>query len=213
VPELAYGGSVKTERVTSDLPDGWRELVEGEIDTVTPPLLKLGLEDLTGCWTAIRPRAGAQPDVMVTCPRKLHVGVVDEHSFAAQDELVRNKLFGPLDPGTMVALGDRNGFLYAPRDGLAMGAAPDGEWMSVTWALGEGPLAEDVRAAVASSVFPEPHAVTSGDQASYWLQHRWDSPLVLGPLCCLCGGGTFLLALVGGVVALRSRRRPADDDE
>lgn len=209
-----YGGTVETERVTTQLPPDWRPLQEGEIDVVTPQLVKLGLEDLTGCWTAIRPRPGQSAGVMVTCSRPLHLGVVDADSFGEHEVTVREKLFGPsLPPGTPVEMPDRTGFLFAPRDGLAMGAAPDGEQVSVTWALGDGPLGDSVGGALRGTTFRNPHTATAGDQLWYWVRHRTFSPPVLCPSLCCLGSVGALGILVVSVGMLRSRRRSDEDDE
>jgi hypothetical protein len=205
------GGTVTNGRASTKLPADWRPLQGNELAAVSPQLLKLGLEDVTGCWTAIKGRPGATPDLMATCSRPLHLGVVDEFSVAEHDELVRAKLFGPsVPPGTLVPTLDRSAMLYVPRDGLAMGVVPDGELVSVTWALGQGSLAEPVRAALQGSTFPVPHATTLGDNVWYWMRHRTFSPVVLCPIGCLCSGVVAIVVLVAGVSMLRGRR---DDDE
>ena len=214
VEDAGYGGTVRTDRVGTRLPEGWRPLQPGELDVVTPQLVKLGLEDLTGCWTAIHPRPAQSPDVMVTCGRPLHVGVVDAHSAAEQEAIVREKLFGPSVPaGTLVEMPDRNGFVYVPREGLAMGAAPDSEQVSVTWALGDRNLGEAVTGALVGSTYASPHAVSAGNRLWYWLRHRTLSPQVACPsLCCLGSVGLLGFGVVS-VFAMRSRRKPSDDPD
>lgn len=213
VADPGYGGTVQTERVSTRLPEGWRPLQPGELEVVTPQLVKLGLEDLTGCWTAIHPRPARSPDVMVTCGRPLHVGIVDGHSASEHEAAIREKLFGPGVPeGVLVPADDRSGFVYVPREGLAMGAAPDSEQVSVTWALGDRNLGEAVTGVLAGSTFAHPHATAVGDQLGYWLAHRTLSPQVACPaLCCL--GSVGLLGLgIASLFVVRARRRPADDD-
>jgi hypothetical protein len=213
VPTLEYGGRVENEHLATKLPSGWRSLHEGELEGVGERILKFGVDDVTGCWVAIRPRPSAEPDVMVTCPRSEHLGVVDEYSFADLDEGVRKKFFGGEIPaGRTLALVDRTGFLYAPRDGLAFAVIPDSDKVSVTWALGEGPLDDQVQAALAPATFSAPHLVTTNDQVNYYLKYQWSSPLVICPATCLLGG----VLLVGGLVvgaARRGRRGTAEDEE
>jgi hypothetical protein len=214
VPPVEYGGTVKTGRVTTKLPAGWRALSPYEVDSVSQKLLDLGIDDLTNCWTAVRPRVGDAPDVMATCSKPVHFGVVDEFSLAAADEVAHAKLFGKkAPPGSLVAMPDRSGLLYAPKDGLAFGVAPDGDQAAVTWALGQGPLGDVVSAAMTGSSFTAPHAVTPQDQIDYWLYSRTFSPMVLCPTGCLCAGAAFVVALVGGTVMLMSRRRRTGDED
>ncbi|MEQ1502641.1 MAG: hypothetical protein ABMB14_10440 [Myxococcota bacterium] len=214
VPPAELGGTVSTDRLTTKLPDGWRALEAGELDAVTSQLVKLGLEDLTGCWTAIRGHPGNQPDVMVTCSKPLHLGVVDEHSFDEHERTAREKLFGPSVPiGTAAAMPDRTGMVFTPRDGLAMGVAPDSDHVAVIWALGQGDVAGPVRAALGATTFASPHATGPGDQLGYWVKHRPTSPAVLCPAGCLCGAGALVVGAVALVVGLRSRRRGGDEDD
>lgn len=213
VADPGYGGTVSTDRVTTQLPPEWRALQEGELDVVSRQLVKLGLEDLTGCWTAIHPRPAQVADVMVTCGRPLHVGVVDAHSFEEHETTIREKLFGPSVPaGRMVEMQDRTGFLFVPRDGLAMGAAPDSDQVAVTWALGDRNLGDAVAATLRGSTYKNPHAASVGDQVGYWVKHRTFSAPVLCPsLCCLGTVGLMALGVVS-IVALRSRRKPSEDE-
>lgn len=212
VPTLEYAPKVEIEHMGTKLPPGWRALHEGELDAVGPRILDFGVDDVTGCWVALRPRPGADPDVMVTCPRPLHLGIVDDLSFADKDLLVRKKFFGEAIPAAKpLALGDRTGFLYAPRDGLAFAVIPDSENVSVTWAVGEGPLDDQLLAALAPARFVAPHAITSDDQMNHLLSYQWASPLVLCPVGCV---GLGVIGLVGGVVAAsRRRRRNAQEDD
>jgi hypothetical protein len=215
LPEAAYGGTVEADGMSTRLPDGWRALADPELSAVSPRLVKLGLEDLEGCWAAVHPIPGSAPDVMVSCPRgPIHLGVVDEHSFEAHDATLREKLFGlEASPAERVEAGDRTGFLYTPRDGLAFGAVPDGDHVRVIWALGEGPLGDPVRAALQGTTVDEPHTVSVGDQVGYYVRHRPLSPAVLCPVGCCCGSLALLVGLVGVGVALRSRRRAGDEDD
>lgn len=211
VPELPFGGKVQTEHMSTTLPPGWRSLHEGELDAVGQRILKFGVEDVTGCWVALRPRPSAEPDLMLTCPRPYHVGVVDEASFAGTDAQVRKAIFGEIPAGKTLGLGDRTGFLYAPRDGLAFAVIPDSERVSVTWAMGEGALDEQLLAALAPASFVTPHEVTSADWQTYYLNYQSTSALVVCPALCVVVG---LLTVVGiGVAVVARRRSPEEDDE
>lgn len=213
-PASTYGATVEATGTTTKLPDDWRPLLDAEWNHVTGTLGKLGLEDVTGCWTAIRPRAMAAPDLMVTCPRNVQLGVVDEHSFETADQAVRDKLFGKsVPPATLVEVGDRVGFLYVPRDGLAFGAVPNARGVAVTWAIGEGPLGDAVRQAMQASTQSGPHPVETGEKISYWLTERTFSPQVLCPALCCLGGVGMVVVLAAGVILLRGRRRPTEEDE
>ena len=158
--------------------------------------------------------AGGQPDVMASCTRPLHLGVVDSYSFEGSELEVRKALFGEkAPPATQVDTPDRTGFLYAPREGLAMGVLPDNDRVQVVWALGSGDLSDGVRAVLQASTFAQPHTPAVGDQISYYVHHRPLSPVVLCPVGCLCAVGAVVIGLVAVVVLLRSRRRPSDDED
>jgi hypothetical protein len=89
---------------------------------------------------------------------------------------------------------------------------PDSDQVSVTWALGDGPLGEEVRGTLASATFTAPHAISSDDQMNYYLTYQWASPIVLCPLGCV-GLGLIGVVGVGISVARGSRRSRTDDDE
>ena len=210
VPEVTPGAEVSMPRAKVKLPAGFRPLQRGEFDQLTPKLAKLGIEDFTSCWLAVRREAETEPEVMAGCSKPLHLGVIDERTFGSFEPLVRETLFGANVPeGSPVEMSDRTGFLFVPRDGLALGAAPDGEHVAVVWALGHSSLGDAVKGALQGMTFPEPHAVTPQDQVSYWLS----SPAVLCPLLCCVGGGIGLAALFGGVILLRGRRTTGDEDD
>lgn len=214
-PVSTFGAEVAAKGVTTRLPDDWRPTLDAEWTQLVPSLAKLGFEgDMTDCWIAVRPRPAATPDAMVTCPRPLSLGVVDEHSAAAADEVVRKALFGPIPAGLPVALADRTGLLYAPKEGIAFGVVPCAEGVSVTWSLGAGDLGPAVRAAMERSTYAGPHPVTTGETIAYWLTARTFSPQVLCPaLGCLGAAGA--LAVAAGAVAFGLSRRagPPEADE
>ena len=209
-----FGSSVEASGITTTLPKAWRPPFDPEFPhVVTPAIKQLGLPDLEGCWTAIRPAAGIDVGVMITCQGGLQLGVVDEHSFEAADVVVRETIFGsvPVEPATPIDVGDRLGFVYAPREGLAVGIVPYDRRVSRPWVLNAPDPAADLAAALEGSTFSGPHPASPVDQATYWLVHRTTSPLVLGPLALIVlvlGGGIAFLASRGG-----SRSRYADFDE
>ncbi|MEQ1572000.1 MAG: hypothetical protein ABMA64_40605 [Myxococcota bacterium] len=208
-----FGGAVTAGRGTTTLPPDWRPIAASEVDRISAAG-DLGLADLTGCWTAVRPRVGDKPDVLITCSRPLHLGVVDAYSWAGHEEVARKALFGASVPaGQLAAAGDRSGITWAPREGLAFGVVPDSDRVQVTWGLGGAGIDAAVAAVLGSTTFSEPHAVTVGDQVSYWLGSRWSSPVVLCPAGCGCAGLGFVVVAVGAVGMLRGRRRGDDEDD
>lgn len=213
-PTSTFGATVKLGAVQTKLPDDFRPSLDSEWNAISPTLAKFGREDWTDCWTAIRPRPLRAPDVLASCPSPLHLGVVDAYSFGTAEELVRAKLFGKaLDPGTLVELSDRVGFLYTPRDGLAMGAAPTATGVAALWGLGESGMGDAVRASLTGTTFDGPHPADGGEVLSYWLTSRTFSPQVLCPALCCVGGGGVIVAAGIGTVMLRSRRKNADAGE
>jgi hypothetical protein len=213
VPELGLGGTVSMKGVTTMLPADWRPLQAGEFDALVPKLGKLGVEDFTECWLAVRKTPDTEPEVMASCKKPMHLGVVDEHSFSDLEGTVRESLFGAnVPPGTLVQMPDRTGFLFVPRDGLAMSVAPAGDEVAVVWALGHSPMGDSVKGALEGTTFEAPHTVATGDQVSYWISSRTTSPAVLCPLLCCVGGVGLVVVLAGGMIFLRSRRSSEDDE-
>jgi hypothetical protein len=207
--EVAFGSKVTAEHVETTLPADFRPPLEAEQDAVAAVVEKLAILDLVGCFTAIRPVAGAEPDVLVTCSEQLTLGVVDSYSFEDADRAVREKTFGTkadVPPAESVALNDRMAFLYAPRDGFVVGVAPHDGGVARFWALGQpaGELPEAVRAAMRSSTFSGPHPAAFGQQVSYWVSYRPFSPAVLCPALTLLG---LIGGLCFGIVTL-ARRPP-----
>jgi len=208
--EVAFGSKVVAEHVETTLPADFRPPLEAEQDAVAAAVEKLQILDLVGCYTAIRPVAGAaEPDVLVTCSEPLQLGVVDSYSFDDADHAIREKTFGSkaeVPPAESVALNDRMAFLYTPREGFVVGVVPHDAGVARFWALGrpEGELPETVRAAMRSSTFSGPHPASFGEQVSYYVSYRPFSPAVLCPALTLLG---LLGGLGFGVVSL-ARRPP-----
>lgn len=207
--------------IESTLPDGWREPTKSEIAGATKRAAVLGVEDLSACWLAMRPRPVAEPDVMVTCPANVQLGVVDEFSFDGVETTIRELVFGkaaPVPPGQRIELNDRLGVLYGlEAQGLAVGVVPYDKGIARTWVLGrpdDSTLADTARATIQATTWSGLHPATSGDRINYYLTYRPTDPLVLG-------AGFVGLLLVGGVLGgagfavSRSRKKPAylDDDD
>lgn len=209
-----FGAAVEAQGISAKLPPDWRPPFKAELATLNEGLAGIGVDDLSTCWTALRPVAGGPPDVMATCQGGLLLGVVDEHSFEAVDPIVRERMFGAVEvaPAELLQLEDRVGFAYTPRDGLAVGVVPYDQGVSRTWVLGQGDLSSALQAVVVSSSFSGPHPASLGDQLSYWLVHRTTSPVVLCPLLgCLGAGGALGLGLLG-LLMRGSRNKYADFD-
>lgn len=215
--EVAFGGPISGAHLQTVLPPDFREPLPAENGSLSEVVSKLPITDLQGCFTAIRPVAGAEPDILVACPeRGIELGVVDEHSFSAVDDAVRGRTFGAtpdIPPAEPLQLYDRMALLYAPRDGLALGVVGHDQGVTRFWALGqpEGDLANAVRTTLRNATFSGPHPVKFGQQATYWLRYRNTSPVVVVPaIACV-----FLALVLGwgaATLALRPRRRRAHDD-
>ena len=126
----ASGAKLELDSISSTLPEGWRPVLSQEQSVVTAASKSL-VEDLEGCWSAIRPRPGGEPDVMFTCPggpiMDIGLGLVDEASFAEVEEKLRPRLFGPVpvEAASRVALEALRLRLHRNRAPLAsMGVVP-----------------------------------------------------------------------------------------
>ena len=206
--------------IETRIPGLWREPQKSELEATMKVVGTLGLEDLTPCWVAMRPKpANPEPEVMVTCQGGLLLGVVDEHSFTGADELIRAKMFGsaPVEPARMLDLDDRVGFVYKPRPGLVVGVVPYDKGLARTWVLGDpedASLEADLEAALTGSEWSGLHPASIGDQVSYWVTYRPTSPMVLGPAALLLlglGGAGFAgVRMMGG---LKNKYELLDDDD
>ncbi|MBX2799399.1 MAG: hypothetical protein KTR31_17115 [Myxococcales bacterium] len=190
-----FGATLEAKGISTQLPKEWRPPFDAEMSEVNAVAGRIGVSDLEPCWTALRPRAGTSPDVMVTCQGGLLLGVVDEHSFEAADALLRDRMFGDVDVAVaeQVDLDDRVGFLYSPREGLAVGVVPYDKGVARTWVLGAEANAEAAKAVLQQSSYSGPHPASVGERVTYWLVHRTTSLPVLATLA----GLLVLLGLVG----------------
>lgn len=202
---VAEGAQVSASGVTATLPAGWRAPLPAELPGVAQLATKLGVEDLTPCWTAIRPLANAEPELLLTCPAGAQLGVVDSYSFAGVDAALRPMLFGKAEvpaAKAVTAASGQTGFLYVlPTEGraLAMAVVPYGQGVARTWALGPGGEAFEplLTGLVGGASYEGAHPAGFGDQVSYWVSYRPTSPVTLG-------AGAGVLAVLGGAAfALR----------
>lgn len=207
--------AVSAAGMTATLPVGWHKPVGPEVAVVAETAAKLGVADTAHCWTAVRARAGEEPDVMLTCQDGQHLGVVDELSLADVDTQVRPRIFGSaqVPPAEALALKDRLALLYRPPVGqraLRVVVAPNLEGVARTWALGapgqEKALEEALEAVYASATFTGEHPVGTADLVKYYLAYRPTSPLVLGPGAALLAGVVLAIRLIA-----RPRDNPLDD--
>ncbi len=212
--EVTPNEQVESLGATTKLPDLWRRPFKSEMGLAMKAIKGFGLEDISDCWVAIRPRPAVDPDVMVSCQGGLLLGVVDEYSFEGVDALVRSKMFGSAEvPGAArIDLPDRVGFQYKPPLGsrtLGVGVVPYDRGVARTWAVGQAgddSVHEAVQQVVAASSYSGPHPASLGDRISYYLTYRPTSPMVLGPILLgLLMVGVLVIGV--GLLLLRGRGR------
>jgi hypothetical protein len=210
--------TLEAKGVRTRLPAGWREPLKTEEAAVAKLQGQLGLEKVDECWTAIRPRPAADPDLAVTCQGGILLGVVDTYSAGGVAPLLAEKLFGKavVPAPEVVELADRVGFVFAPKLGsrtLAVAVAPYDLGVSRTWVLSsvaeDASVPETARALLQNSTWSGPHPAGVGEWVSYYLTYRPFSPMVLGPVA---GLGVVILAGIGLGVALTRRRKPELED-
>jgi hypothetical protein len=225
--EIAWGGSVTAQGVSTTLPQGWRTPMEQELALVQEIGAALGMakaldvEDMNVCWTALRPQAGTEPEVMFTCPgaaiMDIGLGLADEASFEQVESELRSAWFGAAEvpAATRVDMADRTGFVYASNRGsrgLVMGLVGYGDGLSHTWASGSpenvGSISTSVADAMRGSTYEGTFPVTVSERFLYAMSYNPTSPLVMGP-------AALLLGVLGGGVYLATRKRDpyADFDE
>jgi hypothetical protein len=212
--------------VAIKLPDGWRAPVGPEAEEAKSWIDKIGATLVpSDCFVGVKPQAVGAPQLLLGCPSSLRMGVLDEHSFAAEEAELHGRLFGrseasgaTVPPAEQVQVGDRVGLLYRPpASSLAvrMALAPMGSDAVQLWALGPTDAAADLDAALMEALprlrFTDPtggaHVVGIDKKVGYYLSHRPTSPLVLGP------AGLVLALGIGGIALSRRRKDPFADDE
>lgn len=209
------GEPVSGGGMTIPLPPGFFPPLPEEDADLHARVEKLGLIQLEGCWLAVRPLAGAAPDLLMGCPSSATLGIVDEASFADADVDLRQRLFGkaPVGPATSLRAGDRIAFLYKldlAENALRVAVVPTHSGLERVWALGTPDRASALEAmltdAVLPAVFEGQHPVGVGDRVGYYLAYQPTSAYVIGP------GIAALAAIVAAIRLLaRPRTSPVDD--
>ena len=198
---------VNTDMVTSEagfaakLPDGWRAPLDPELGAVRSFGELTGAKDLSKCWSAIRPVAIGEPDVLLACKKHVFLGPLDEHSWDGEmDEAKRAFLGGAEVPAPeKINVGDRLGYHFKAKDGagaLRLAVAPyDGGLVGI-WGQAAQMSTEEleaaVKAAATATTFTGPNGgqpiISADKRVGYYLRYRTFSPIVLGPLLLLAGG-------------------------
>lgn len=195
----------------TSLPDGWRVPIGRESARVGSIISKLwtSKKGTDPCWVALRPVPVGNPDVMFACSRQWSGGPVDEHSFSSVDEELRELFFrtaaAEIPPAEQIAMGDRVGLMFRPREGvnaLRLATAPYDQGLIVIWAqagsLSGAALDAVVQGVAERTTFTGPDGgqpTIRGDKwLGYYLAHRPTSPLVLGPLLGILGLIGFLFS-------------------
>lgn len=206
-PKAAVEGAELTAPgITSKLPAGWHIPLEVEATELQSPARGFGIEDLTGCWTAVRGHANAEPDVLVACPGKVNLGVVDDYSFNGVDAQIRERFFKgvPLRAVEKVVSQDGHlGFLYTfdtAAGTLVSGIVPFGAGVARVYAY--APVQKDpdfeatVRTLLTESKFEGPHPAGFGQYFTYYLNYRPFSPMVLVPALLLLGLAGLIVTMI-----------------
>lgn len=200
------GADLTAPGIQSKLPAGWHIPVEVEATELQGPARELGIDDLTGCWTAVRGHANAAPDVLFACPGKLNLGVVDDYSFEGVDAQLRERFFkgAPLHGVEKVATQDGHlGFLYtfdAAAGTLATGIVPFGAGVARIYAY--APSVKDpafeatVRTLITDSKFEGTHPAGFGQYFTYYLKYRPFSPMVIVPALLVIGLAALIVNMI-----------------
>jgi hypothetical protein len=217
------GGTLSAEDgFETTLPEGWRVPVGKEIGRVSKITSKLWVskKGTEPCWVGIRPVPIGKPDVMFACGRSWAGGPVDEHSLGAVDSELRELYFraasSEVPPAEAIAVGDRMGLIYKPREGvnaLRLVTAPYDKGLMTLWAqagsLSDAALDAAVASVAAQTRFTGPDGgkpIIRGDKwVGYYLVHRPMSPIVVVPALGLIG-------IIGFFVARRKKSGPQWDD-
>lgn len=215
---FADGAEVSASGISAKLPAGWHAPLEVELPKLTVPARGFGIEALDGCWSAIRGRANGEPDVLVACPGKVNLGVVDDFSFEGVDGQIRERFFKgvPVRGVEKIVSQDGHlGFLYTfdvAAGALVAGIVPYGEGVARVYAYdpadqGAG-LDGIVRELLTNGTFAGQHPAGFGQYFTYYLKYRPFSPMVIGPVLVLLG----LFALLGNMIRKSGGGGPKHDD-
>ena len=125
----------------------------GEVLKITSKMWKSDLNS-EECFSGIKTTGIGEPEVLFACSKFWDGTPVDELSFADIEREWREIFFGKagaeLPPGELIAVGDRTGALFRPRDGenpIRLLVAPYDGGLMATWLRGSG---ADVAAADAA---------------------------------------------------------------
>lgn len=203
---------------STTLPAGWRAPLQPELEALSDAVASLGVDPDAGCWLALKPRTGHDPDLIAACPAGMMLGVVDELTFDDVDATLRERVFKGVDvpAAERLQLEDRLGLLYRPDASghtLRMAFVPHSEGVARFQALGATEAAIELddafHTAVLGSTFDGEHPIAPMTWVSYYLRYQPTSPSVMLPVLLLIGGGAF------AGTKLRGRRgaSPLDDEE
>lgn len=214
-----YEGEVESKAgFGTTLPSGWRKPLPAERGLVEARLEEGGLpkNDADKCWLGMHPYPDGSAALMLACKHYLYTGLLDEHSFADTEALVRTSLFkdAPIQPAEQVTAADDNrlAFYYhlpdAGTNAARIGAIPYNDGYILIYTLGpKGDAANidtAVKASMVSTTFADgvgKHPVGALQYVDYLWKYRRTSPMVLGPLA-------LLVALVLGIGARLFRPAP-----
>lgn len=200
------GAELSASGIISKLPAGWHAPLEVEATEIQSPARGFGIEELDGCWTALRGHANAEPDVLVACPGKINLGVVDDFSFDGVDTQIRERFFKgvPVRGVEKVVSQDGHlGFLYTfdtAAGSLVAGIVPFGAGVARLYAYDPVDKAagfeDTVRTLIMESKFEGQHPAGFGQYFTYYLKYRPFSPVVIVPALVLLGVGALLVNLI-----------------
>lgn len=200
------GAEVVASGITSKLPTGWHVPLVVEAPKVESPARSFGIDELEGCWTGIRGHANGDPDVLVACPGKVNLGVVDDFSFDGVDAQIRERFFkgAPIRGVEKVVSQDGHlGFLYTFDSAvgtLVAGIVPFGGGVARLYAydpIDKGAGFDGVmRTLMTESKFEGKHPAGFGQYVTYYLNYRPFSPMVLVPALLVLGLAGLLVNMV-----------------
>lgn len=186
----------------STLPPGWRKPLPGERALLEARLEEGGLpkNDPEKCWFGMRPYPDGSAAMMLACKHYLYTGLLDVHSFAETEALVRTSLFkdAPIQPAAQVTASDDNrlAFYYqlpdAGQSAARIAAVPYNDGYILVYTLGPAGDAASidtaVKATLVSTTFADgagKHPVGALQYLDYLWKYRRTSPMVLGPAAVL----------------------------
>jgi hypothetical protein len=215
-----YGPLVSEAAFESTLPQGWRKPLAVELRPVRELAAKTGQGkiDKERCWVAIKPYPEGDTALLLACQQGAWVGQVDENSFAAKQEQLKELIIGDMDVGPATALPASSDGRLSPMYTLSgsgdlavrVAVAPYDKGLMVVYAIGKAQDGKELEAALAqvleTTTFtgPDggPHPVSVLDWIDYALKFR---PIFFAPL------GLFLVGLLGVFFKLATRKPSYED--